>query len=99
MSRTCLNTVSFGTTNLISKPTSFSESVGLGQTGITRRCASTEPTLARTTTTVRVDLNNIVKQPNVTVDRAARFHATFAAPRLMRNTLPPLRSNELLGVD
>ncbi len=34
---------------------------------------------------------------NVRVDRAARFHSTFAAPRLMRNTLPPLRSNELLG--
>jgi hypothetical protein len=36
------------------------------------------------------------KQPNVRVDRAARIHATFAAPSLMRNTLPPLRSNELL---
>ena len=35
---------------------------------------------------------------NVRVDRAARFHSTFAAPDLMRNTLPPLRSNELLGV-
>jgi len=35
--------------------------------------------------------------PNVRVDQAARFHSTFAAPGLMRNTLPPLRSNELLG--
>ena len=35
--------------------------------------------------------------PNVRVDRAARFHATFAAPSLMRDTLPPRRSNELFG--
>ena len=28
------------------------------------------------------------KPYNVRVDRAARFHATFAAPGLMRNTLP-----------
>jgi hypothetical protein len=41
---------------------------------------------------------NQVRQPNVRVDRAARFHSTFAGPSLMRNTLPPLRSNELLGV-
>ena len=36
-------------------------------------------------------------RPNDHVDRAARFHSTFAAPGLMRNTLSPLRSNELLG--
>src|SRR5512132_184711 len=36
--------------------------------------------------------------PNVCVDRAARFHSIIAAPGLMRNTLPPLRSNELFGV-
>jgi hypothetical protein len=36
-----------------------------------------------------------VKRPNDGVDRAARFHATFAASGLMRNTLPPLRSNDL----
>ena len=32
---------------------------------------------------------------NVRVDRAARVHSTFAGPSLMRNTLPPFRSNEL----
>jgi hypothetical protein len=32
---------------------------------------------------------------HIAVDRAARIHSTFAAPGLMRNTLPPLRSNEL----
>jgi len=36
--------------------------------------------------------------PNVReVDRAARFHATFAAPSLRPNTLSPLRSNDLLA--
>ena len=34
-------------------------------------------------------------QPNLKVDRAARINAIFAAPGLVRNTLPPLRSNEL----
>jgi hypothetical protein len=32
-------------------------------------------------------------KPNVGVDRAARIHATFAPPALMRKPLPPLRSN------
>jgi hypothetical protein len=36
------------------------------------------------------------KKSNVRVDRAARVHSTFAAPGLMRNASPPLRSNELL---
>jgi hypothetical protein len=35
--------------------------------------------------------------PNGGVDRAARFHATFAAPFKLQNTVPPLRSNDLLG--
>src|SRR5436305_8749439 len=36
--------------------------------------------------------------PNVReVDRAARFHATFAATSLRPNTLSPLRSNDLLA--
>src|SRR5438128_1979433 len=35
--------------------------------------------------------------PNVRVDRAARINATFAAPIMLRNTLPPLASNELFG--
>lgn len=35
-----------------------------------------------------------VKQKN---DRHARFHANFAAPIMLRNTPPPLRSTELLG--
>jgi hypothetical protein len=33
--------------------------------------------------------------PNGGVDAAARFHSTFAAPVTMRNTLPPLASNDL----
>ena len=33
--------------------------------------------------------------PDVRVDRAARFHATFAAPCLIRDPLPPLASDEL----
>jgi hypothetical protein len=34
--------------------------------------------------------------PNVGVDAAARFHSSFAGPVMMRNTLPPLASNDLL---
>jgi hypothetical protein len=34
---------------------------------------------------------------HIAVDRAARFHATFAAPVYLQNTLPPLRSNDLLA--
>jgi hypothetical protein len=33
---------------------------------------------------------------NVRVDRAARFHSTFAVSFNLQNTHPPLRSNELL---
>jgi hypothetical protein len=35
------------------------------------------------------------KPPNVSVDRAARFHSTFAGPFKLQNTPSPLRSNEL----
>jgi hypothetical protein len=31
------------------------------------------------------------------VDAAARFHSTIAGPVMMRNTLPPLASNDLFG--
>jgi hypothetical protein len=34
---------------------------------------------------------------NVGVDRAARIHSSIAEPVMMRNTLPPLASNDLLG--
>src|SRR5215813_10666647 len=34
--------------------------------------------------------------PNGGVDAAARFHSTIAGPIMMRNTLPPLASNDLL---
>jgi hypothetical protein len=39
------------------------------------------------------------KPPNVRVDRAARFHPTFAAPFKLPLTLPPLRSNALFEGD
>jgi hypothetical protein len=35
--------------------------------------------------------------PNGGVDAAARFHSTIAVSVMMRNTLPPLASNDLLG--
>jgi hypothetical protein len=35
--------------------------------------------------------------PNVKVDRAARFHASCAGRTKLQNTLPPLRSNDLFG--
>src|SRR6266849_1137508 len=35
-------------------------------------------------------------RPNVRVDAAARFHSSIAGPIMMRNTLPPLASNDLL---
>src|SRR4029453_18503275 len=37
-----------------------------------------------------------VEQHNARVDRAARIHPTFAALIMLRNTLSPLRSNDLL---
>src|SRR6266850_8311254 len=76
MSRTFLKTVSFGTTNLIWKPTSFSASAGLGHIGMTLRCASTEPTQARTTRAARVVLYRIAKQPNAGHQRRARTAAS-----------------------
>jgi hypothetical protein len=36
--------------------------------------------------------------PNGGVDAAARFHSTIAVPVMMRNTPPPLASNDLLDV-
>ena len=36
--------------------------------------------------------------PNGRVDAAARFHSSIAGPIMMRNTLPPLASNDLLCV-
>jgi len=33
--------------------------------------------------------------PNGGVNAAARFHSTIAGPIMMRNTLPPLASNDL----
>ena len=39
-------------------------------------------------------------ESRITVELTGRRpHAIFAAPGLMRNALPPLRSNELLGGD
>src|SRR5437764_10508140 len=35
---------------------------------------------------------------NGEVDAAARIHSSIAGPVMMRNTLPPLASNDLLGV-
>jgi hypothetical protein len=37
------------------------------------------------------------KASNGGVDAAARFHSSIAGPVMMRNTLPPLASNDLLG--
>jgi len=37
--------------------------------------------------------------PNGGVDAAARFHSSIAGPIMMRNTLPPLASNDLFGGD
>jgi hypothetical protein len=37
------------------------------------------------------------KPSNGGVDAAARIQSSFAAPIMMRNTLPPLASNDLLG--
>jgi len=36
--------------------------------------------------------------PNGGVDAAARIKAPFAAPSKLRNTLPPLASNDLFGI-
>jgi hypothetical protein len=36
-------------------------------------------------------------QPNGGVDAAARFHSSIAGRIKLRNTLPPLASNDLLG--
>jgi hypothetical protein len=36
------------------------------------------------------------KAPNGGVDAAARIHSSIAGPIMMRNTLPPLASNDLL---
>src|SRR5262245_39530090 len=39
-----------------------------------------------------------IKKPyNGRVDAAARFHSTIAEPIMMRNTLPPLASNDFFG--
>jgi hypothetical protein len=38
------------------------------------------------------------KKPNGGVDAAARFHSSIAGPVMMRNTLPPLASNDLSWV-
>jgi hypothetical protein len=38
-----------------------------------------------------------MKMPNGGVDAAARFQSTFAGRINLRNTLPPLASNDLLG--
>src|SRR6266542_2045424 len=37
------------------------------------------------------------KQPNGGVDAAARIQSSIAGPVMMRNTLPPLASNDLFG--
>lgn len=42
-------------------------------------------------------LDRLKEGHNIAIDLAARINATFAAPGLMRNTLPLLRSNDLLG--
>ena len=36
--------------------------------------------------------------PNGGVDAAARIHSSIAGPVMMRNTLPPLASNDLFGI-
>jgi hypothetical protein len=40
----------------------------------------------------------LVKPHNGGVDAAARIHSSIAGSDMMRNTLPPLASNDLLGV-
>jgi len=37
------------------------------------------------------------KKPYVGVDAAARIHSSIAGPVMMRNTPPPLASNDLFG--
>jgi hypothetical protein len=39
----------------------------------------------------------ISKTPNGGVDAAARFHSSIAGSVMMRNTPPPLASNDLFG--
>jgi len=39
---------------------------------------------------------NHLKQYNGGVDAAARFHSSIVVPIMMRSTLPPLASNDLL---
>ena len=38
-----------------------------------------------------------LQRANGGVDAAARIHSSIAGPVMMRNTLPPLASNDLLG--
>src|SRR5712692_4262263 len=40
---------------------------------------------------------DVQEPPNVRVDAAARIQSSIAGPVMMRNTLPPLASNDLLG--
>jgi hypothetical protein len=42
-------------------------------------------------------LRDAITQANGGVDAAARINAPFAGPVMMRNTLPPLASNDLLA--
>ena len=44
------------------------------------------------------NLKAIRKPPNDSVDAAARIQSSIAGPFMMRNTLPPLASNDLLGI-
>jgi hypothetical protein len=39
-----------------------------------------------------------IEPPNIGVEAAARIHSSIAGPVMMRNTLPPLASNDLLGL-
>ena len=42
-------------------------------------------------------MSRTIETSNGRVDAAARFHSSIAGPVMMRNTLPPLASNDLLA--
>ena len=53
---------------------------------------------ARSVATKPVDCQRQLPTPNGGVDAAARFHSGIAVRVAMRNTLPPLASNDLFAV-
>jgi hypothetical protein len=47
---------------------------------------------------VRIELANDIVRPNGRVDAAARIQSSIAGRIMLRNTLPPLASNDLFGI-